>query len=239
MTPRVSTDRTFAMAVIALALTATSACARQKPLPEEKIELPAELESKELDELPKTATRANINYEGKVRLVGYELDEKGPVRPGQRIPITLYWQRTGKLDNGLGRAPAVTPWQLFTHVLDHKGRKIANPDNDGPFRKVVSDARWGKRQAFPPSAWKRGKIYVDEQTIEIPRKLFTPTVIVTTGVWRYYPVPASGDAGPQRSDKRLQIFGAGSDGHNRGIVAELPTTWKPPEKPAEEPKTDS
>ncbi|MCU0655099.1 MAG: carbohydrate-binding family 9-like protein [Polyangiaceae bacterium] len=107
----------------------------------------------------------------KIRLLGYKLDPEGPLKPGQEVKLSLYWQCEGRLDGG---------WQLFTHLLDEQGNRLPGGhfDNAGPLRETSSG-----RQALPPSDWKQGKIYVDEQPLRIPDEA-GPRVALAVGIWR-------------------------------------------------------
>src|SRR5688500_19617192 len=45
-----------------------------------------------VSEVPKEAKRLDTDFDGKVRLIGYELSPAKPVKPGQRVTMTLLWQ---------------------------------------------------------------------------------------------------------------------------------------------------
>jgi hypothetical protein len=181
---------------------ALAGCGAQKP-PEE---IEPALEAYVLESVPgDLENRMLVDFEGKVRLVGYKLEPKGVVAPGQRFKLTMYWKSVAPLGAG---------WRLFTHVLDDAGRQLANPDNDGPLRKLDDK----QRQALSPSKWRPGKVYVDEQELEVPPKIATPHATVTVGIWRSH---AGSDS------YRLQIIGAGDDGQNRAVVVRIPTGVAP------------
>lgn len=140
-------------------------------------------------------TKLDINYDGKVTLVGYSIDPRGTVPSGGRVKLTMYWRCDKKLDDG---------WNLFTHVLDGSGERVLNIDNVGPIRE------WrDTHQVLWPTAWDPGKIYVDEQVFTIPPNLKTDRVQVVTGVWR--------------ENDRLKIVSGPHDRENRGIVVNIPT----------------
>ncbi len=153
-----------------------------------------------LDKEPAIAHKREINFEDKIRLLGYKTEPKGAVRPGQKVKVTLYW----KVDKALGEEG----WNLFTHVLDGAGERILNIDNVGPLRE------WREtRQVMWPSSWKVGKVYVDEQEFTVPRTVKTNKIQIVTGLWK--------DA------KRLKITKGPNAGENRALVAALPTTAAP------------
>src|SRR5262245_56833610 len=67
-----------------------------------------------LDKVPAVPTALNINYDGKVTLLGYAIDPRGAVTAGQRVKLTMYWRADKKLDEG---------WNLFTHIVDGSGER--------------------------------------------------------------------------------------------------------------------
>lgn len=153
--------------------------------------------------------RLFIDFGGKVHLLGYSVQPDGVVAPGKKFKLTLYWQPIAKLGPG---------WKLFTHILDTRGRLIGNDDNVGPLRELQ-----GKDQALSPSKWQRGKVYVDEQEIEVPAKVESPSILVTVGIWR--------------GGTRLDVLSGPSDGQNRAIIAHIKTGLVPPKPvPKKSPK---
>ena len=166
----------------------------------------ASLQQYILDRLPKTVTHETyLDFGGKVQLLGYDISPADVAAPGSKISATLYWQRTGSLDEG---------WKLFTHLLDAKGRQIGQFDKSGPLRAGADD----NTQALGPSDWQVGKIYVDKIELEVPRRvtqddkqvaLRTGTVTVAVGVWK--------------EAARLDVLGGNSDARRRGFVTSLST----------------
>jgi Carbohydrate family 9 binding domain-like len=148
--------------------------------------------------------KADINYENKVHLVGYKVEPAGKAGPGTEVKLTMYWRADDKLEEG---------WSLFTHVLDSNNDRILNIDNVGPLREIKES-----HQVLWPSAWKKGKVYVDEQSFRIPDDVKTPEVAVTTGIWK--------------GDARLKVVGGPADGENRGVVVRIKTGVEKPAAPA-------
>jgi hypothetical protein len=148
-----------------------------------------------LDRVPSdVGNRLDIDYDGKIVLLGAKVEPRGAVRPGQKIKVTLFWQVRSQVGPG---------WNLFTHVLDGAGERIANLDNVGPLR------QWrGDHQVFGPWAWDAGKIYIDEQDLTLPKQIRTSTIQIVTGIWK--------------ASDRLPIRSGPRDRHQRGIAAELP-----------------
>jgi len=147
-----------------------------------------------LDEPPPVIAHRDERVFGeKIRLLGHRIDPEGPLRPGQEFKLTLYWQCDERLDGG---------WQLFTHLLDEQGNRVPGGhfDNTGPLRETSSG-----RQALPPSDWRRGKVYVDEQPLRMPDEA-GPRVALAVGIWR--------------EDQRLPVSPPAPQ--NRAVVAEIP-----------------
>jgi hypothetical protein len=149
-----------------------------------------------LDAVPSDIpNKLDINYENKIHLVGYKLEPKTDAKPGAEVKLTMYWRCDQKLDDG---------WNLFTHILDGHGERILNIDNVGPLRDFKDN-----HQALWPSAWEKGKVYVDEQSFKVPDDVKTPEIQITTGIWK--------------GDARLKIVSGPGDKENRGVVARLKT----------------
>ncbi len=155
----------------------------------------AKLKAYILDKPPASIPhKLDINYDNKEMLLGYKLEPAGPVAPGQKVKLTMYWQSKKKTGSG---------WQLFTHVLDGSGERILNIDNVGPLRTVRGD-----HQVLAPSEWTPGKVYVDEQSFNIPKKVKTNRIQVVTGIWK--------------GNSRLKTLSGPHDHENRGIVVNIP-----------------
>ncbi len=138
--------------------------------------------------------KLNTDFDGKLKLVGAQIEPAGSLKPGQQVKMTLYWRCEKQLDSG---------WSLFTHVLDGSGERLLNLDNVGPLR----DAKDGKKQALPPEWWQPGKIYADLQTFTVPASVNSERIKIVTGVWR--------------NDERLEVTSGARDSENRATVASL------------------
>jgi hypothetical protein len=139
--------------------------------------------------------KLGINFDNKVVLLGSRVEPAGPVHPNERVKVTMYWKCEKELgDEG---------WKLFTHVIDGSGERILNIDNVGPLRHGN-----GRTQAMPPSAWKAGKVYVDEQEFTVPKKVKTANIQLTTGIWK--------------GEERMPILAGPHEHDNRGVSATIP-----------------
>lgn len=151
----------LATLLVTLSLSLAPACVgSKKPQPEK---VPASLT---VESLPQGAKKLNANFDGKVTLLGYEVDAKDGVKAGDKVSYTLYW----RVDKAIGSAG----WNLFTHVLADK-RRVLNIDEVGPLR---------ASSAPEPSKWELGKIYKDEQSFKVPSKVDGETLSVVVGIWK-------------------------------------------------------
>jgi hypothetical protein len=149
-----------------------------------------------LEQAPSDMTsKLDINFENKVRLIGYKIEPVGTAAPGTDVKLTMFWKVDDKLDDG---------WSLFTHVVDSNNERILNIDNVGPLREVKES-----HQVLWPSAWEKGKIYADEQSFRVPDDVKTADIAITTGIWK--------------GDARLKVVSGPADADNRGIVVRLKT----------------
>src|SRR5688500_10507674 len=154
-----------------------------------------------VSEVPKEAKRLDTDFDGKVRLIGYELSPAKPVKPGQRVTLTLYWQSTKPVEPG---------YSLFTHVRDGSGERVESLDEEGPLR----EPREG-RPALPPEAWKTGKVYVDELRFKVPKRVKTDKIEVVAGV--------------ARKDERLNVISGEKDGEGAAKIVSIEVKSTPPE----------
>ena len=186
-------------------------------------QVPASLQQYVLDSAPADAgQRSYVDFEGKVRLVGYEVKPERPIHPGDSIQLKMYWQSVASLGPG---------WSLFTHLVDERGQLIEDEENGqsafddvGPLRtRATPDGP----QALSPSDWVPGKIYVDVQELKVPQSVEGTRISVLTGISQRYapdaggspaPVPAP-SAAPEPSTLRLRIVSGTSDGADRAVVA--------------------
>jgi hypothetical protein len=149
--------------ILAVALLSTACIGSKKTASKEDL---ASVESNILAALPEGVTKVDINYEGKVTLVGYTLSP-AIAPPGTEVKVTYYWECKEKLDEG---------WMLFTHLVNEG--QMLNLDGNGPLR-----ADRNGTQLLGPSKWEPGKIYADSQTFTVP-DWDTAELTVKIGVWK-------------------------------------------------------
>ena len=155
-----------------------------------------EVKANILDTAPGDLTPLNVNFGDKITLIGMKIDPGLDIDPGQRVKLTMYW----RADKALGEPD----WKLFTHVLDSSGDRLMNIDNVGPLRHLARNT-----QAWPPSNWVPGKVYVDQQSFTMPRKIKGSPVQIVVGIWK--------------GRQRLEIRSGPTIGENRALVATLTT----------------
>jgi cellulose/xylan binding protein with CBM9 domain len=141
-------------------------------------------------------THLDVDFAGKVSLLGARVEPSSGLKPGSKVKFTLYWRAQQKLDAG---------WKLFTHIVDASGERVLNIDNVGPLREMRSGS-----QSLPPSDWLPGKVYVDEQSFTVPANVKTDKIQILTGVF--------GKHG------RLEITAGPHDTTRRAIAATLPVS---------------
>lgn len=145
--------------------------------------------------LPEGAHPTMIDFGGKVHIVGYDVSPEGAAHPSQAVTVKLYWTRAGDLEPG---------WGLFTHLEDDLGRQIRNFDREGAFHGKIASQPAGL------ALLELGKIYVDEQKLELPKAAeLTPRVSLVVGVWN--------------QDMRLPVVSGITNGHQAALVATFST----------------
>ncbi len=95
--------------------------------------------------LPATAIPSDLIFgdDEPIRLLGLEVGQ-GRYRPGERVPVTLYWQ---------SEQPLTHDYQLFVQLLDETGKEVAN---------LTGHPGWGRN---PTSRWQPGAIYADQYEV--------------------------------------------------------------------------
>ncbi len=146
-----------------------------------------------LDKEPKIEKKLNVDFDGKVELLGYKFNTKQP-KVDKKVKLTLYWKPKQKLDDGV---------RLFTQVLDGSGERVQSLDDKGPLREKKSG-----KQVFPMSKWEPGKVYVDEVSFKISSKLKTDRFQIVAGV--------------TKGSERLAIKSGPKDSQNRALVLNMP-----------------
>jgi hypothetical protein len=178
------------LSLVSILVLAFSVGCSKKPAPEASAK---KLKGYVLDEAPKLDKPLDVDFDGKVQLIGYQVPQ-GPLKPNQKVKVTLYWKVKEKVNGD---------WKLSTDLVDGSGEKLLNLDNKSPIRAGAAG-----KAALPPSSWAPGKVYVDELSFKMPRTVKTATVRLVAGL-------VSGET-------RMPVAKGAKDSENRAIVAELP-----------------
>jgi 4-amino-4-deoxy-L-arabinose transferase-like glycosyltransferase len=103
--------------------------------------------------LPASAQPLGVAFEQGIQLLAYESPVSIPVRPGEMVPITLYWR---------GEQPLEIDYTVFVHLVDEYGLIVAQRDIfHGP-------------GVYPTSQWLAGQMFGDSYTLKIPDTAFAP-----------------------------------------------------------------
>lgn len=119
-------------------------------------------------EIPSSAARLDSNFGDQINLVGYEL---GAARPGQALPITLYWQ---------ARSEIRADYTVFLHLLNAVGEIVAQAD---------SPPQVG---LYPTHWWDAGERVADARNVPLPPDLPAGLYRVLVGLY----LPETGERLP-------------------------------------------
>jgi hypothetical protein len=174
-----------------LALTLAFGCSKKKHHTVDPEEQKAKLQRYILDQAPEIQTKLGTKFDNKATLLGYDIDHPQPLKPGQKVKLTFYWQLSEPIGGG---------YKLFTQILDASGEKLLNIDRGAPLRPSKKEKGGG----LAVSAWEPGKVYVDQQTFHVPKNSKTDTVQVITGFYN--------------KEGRLPVTAGPKDSQDRAIV---------------------
>ncbi len=102
----------------------------------------------------------HVPLENNVALLAFDLP-RAPVRPGDKVPITLYWQAL---------APIKPNLRVFIHVLGPDGQLLAQSDKENP-------------ADFPTSRWPTDRYVRDEHALQLPGDIPPGEYRVVAGLW--------------------------------------------------------
>jgi len=110
-------------------------------------------------DLPRTP---RFDLGGQAALMGYDFPQND-VRPGDTLPITLFWQAQARM---------AEDYQVFVHLMGPDGRPVALGD------KSPLDGDW------PTSAWEPGQTFRDDYQIQVPEGLAPGAYELRVGLYR-------------------------------------------------------
>jgi len=98
--------------------------------------------------------RLDINYDGKVELLGYGFD-KEKVRPGEILEVTLYWRCLQEMGEN---------YSVFVQFFGRDGHKIGQRDT------------YHGLGSFPTSQWKEGDTFADTYPVPVGKGAVSPSL---------------------------------------------------------------
>ncbi len=113
---------------------------------------PAALTEAEVQAIPQ---RVDVGYAGVMTLLGYRLDAT-TLRPGDDVPLTLYW----RVDEPMDRV-----WTIFVHVVDDAGILVAQRD------------QYPGMGSLRTTELAKGQTFADTYLIHIPETAYAPTML--------------------------------------------------------------
>ncbi len=167
-----------------------------------------------LSERPRPSHELDIQFENKVRLIGYDL-EPSTITPGQPFTITWYWQVDRRLGGG---------WLEFTHLADAAGSDRLNQDMNGAIR-----------ERYPAGRWRPHEFIRDPQTITLPSDWGSDRVVFYLGFW-HEEHRLQVTSGPNDGDNRARAASVPVLG---APAAATPTTIIAPSEPSAAPPIPS
>jgi hypothetical protein len=102
--------------------------------------------------LPEGAIRLDVDFGGQNRLLGAVASDD-TARPGDILPLTLYWQASGQVDRD---------YTVFVHLLGRYDRVLAQRD---------AAPGLGER---PTSQWTPGQVVADPYLLALPEAAYAP-----------------------------------------------------------------
>ncbi len=142
---------------------------------------------------PANMVRSDAHFAG-VSLVGYTIaPHSRSHRAGSALSLSLVWKVSTPLAPG---------WRQFTHLVDDRGRLLANLDARGPLRSLSGVSG----TPLPPSRWTAGRHVIDQLRFTIPSDAPAKATVLT---------------GFYRGGERLEPTGRGIDATRRGAAIRL------------------
>lgn len=105
-----------------------------------------------LNALPYEATRLNVAFGERIRLLGYQLSRQ-TLQPGEELVVTLFWR---------GESPVGQDPSVFVHLVNNDGLLVSQNDS------LPAGGAW------PVSQWPVGSIVSDTHRLPIPATAYAP-----------------------------------------------------------------
>jgi hypothetical protein len=126
--------------------------------------------------IPDTAQMLDIQFgiAEPIMLLAVDAPE-ARVRPGEWVPVTLYWMAQG---------PLSVDYELFVQLLDEQGETLGN---------VTTHPGWGRN---PTRLWQAGLVYADTYHVQV-RKRIAPTAPVLAQIYTGFIEPTTTATGQE------------------------------------------
>jgi hypothetical protein len=167
------------LSAVAVVIAAYGCTERTPHDPAEKELLPKIL----LKSAPKPEHALDVQFEDKVRLIGYDLSDAAP-QVARPFKVTWYWRV---------EAPLASGFQMFTHL------------SDGKVNRLNLDAVRVVRRIYPEARWKAGDFIKDEQEVTIPANWDARNAVFYLGFYAG-PTRLRVTKGPQDSERRAEAL---------------------------------
>ncbi|MEJ5197887.1 MAG: glycosyltransferase family 39 protein [Anaerolineae bacterium] len=116
------------------------------------------------EQIPATARPFDVTYGDVARLVAFEVGTD-VVRPGEMVPVTLYWQALRPTDEDLS---------IFVQLVADRDRILGQVDS------------YGGGGAYPTSMWSAGEVIPDQYMVPVDRPADGPVAAyLIAGLYRY------------------------------------------------------
>lgn len=132
-----------------------------------------------LSAAPTPKNPLDIDFEGHLRLLGYDLD--GAPKAGERLSVTMYF----RVDK-----PLTGDWKIFVHF-------------EAPGKRRQPYDHYGVGDLYPVAEWKKGEIVKDKVDIEIPADWPAGKTQILVGLFDW------GAWSKANQNRRLKIAGEG------------------------------
>lgn len=116
------------------------------------------------DQIPPTARPFNATYGNVARLVAFEVDTT-VARPGEAVPVTLYWQALGPIGEDLS---------IYVQLVADRDQILGQVDS------------YGGGGLYPTSMWSAGEVIPDRFRVPVQRAPAQPlAAYLIAGLYRY------------------------------------------------------
>ena len=158
-----------------------------------------------LTQAPTPKTASDIDFEGHIRLLGYDLE--GEPKAGQRLSVTMYY----RVDK-----PLTGDWKVFVHF-------------EAPGKRRQPYDHYGVGDLYPVGLWKQGEIIRDRVDIDIPADWPAGKTQLLVGFFDW------GAWSKANQNRRLKIQGEGrklATNDDRVVLTTVEVTGGKPTPPA-------